>query len=233
MLRHSVNCPERVTRIGVLMPRKITTSKIERICQYCGKTFSVLPFLINHSGAKYCSQQCQRLQMKSAAPKVPIEIRFWKKVKKTDSCWLWTGAKVGWGYGVIGLGSKRDGLESAHRLSWTLHHGPIPVGLNVLHNCPDGDRPDCVNPAHLWLGTLSDNSRDMVRKGRYPAITDPERHGHGEDYRATKFTDESVRKLRERYAVGGVTYLLLANEFGVSDTTIAYIIKRKTWKHVA
>lgn len=113
----------------------------------------------------------------------PPEVRFWAKVNKTDGCWLWTGAThrqgTGKTHGVFSWSGKQS---TAHRFSWELHFGPIPEGLNVLHNCPNGDEPHCVNPAHLWLGTLADNNRDMFAKGRGAV---GERHGshlHGADY---------------------------------------------------
>ena len=64
------------------------------------------------------------------------------------------------GYGMFRI--KRESYL-AHRYSWTLHRGPIPVGLWVLHRC---DVPACVNPGHLFLGTHQDNMDDMKRKGR-------------------------------------------------------------------
>jgi hypothetical protein len=48
----------------------------------------------------------------------------------------------------------------------TLHNGAIPAGLHVLHNCPGGDMPACVNPSHLWLGDHDANMKDMWRKLR-------------------------------------------------------------------
>lgn len=109
-----------------------------------------------------------------------IEERFWEKVNRTDGCWLWTASTRDKGYGAFSY--RKDGRQiqdRAHRFSWVLHNGPIPPGLWVLHNCPDGDNPACVNPAHLWLGTSDDNIRDMNAKGRHVAAGTYIRRGDG------------------------------------------------------
>ncbi len=94
----------------------------------------------------------------------PVAERFWSKVVKTDDgCWGWNGATTPFGYGRMTAGSRGAGLLRAHRVSWELHYGPIPAGLLVLHHC---DNPPCVRPNHLFLGTMLDNSRDAVAKGR-------------------------------------------------------------------
>ena len=95
----------------------------------------------------------------------PPDVRFWNKVDKSageGSCWNWIAYKKRDGYGWFGVHRKE--LILAHRYSWVLSHGAIPAGMNVLHKC---DNPACVNPNHLWLGTLADNNKDMCRKGRY------------------------------------------------------------------
>lgn len=90
------------------------------------------------------------------------EERFWPKVLKTETCWLWQGALVNEsGYGCFRGPNGRNVL--AHRFAWELTNGPIPDGMFACHRC---DVRQCVNPAHLFLGTQQDNIDDMMRKGR-------------------------------------------------------------------
>lgn len=79
-----------------------------------------------------------------------------------DGCWLWTGAKTASGYGLFSV----DGRQMlAHRVAIQWLGGiTLEDHLVVCHRC---DVPPCVNPAHLFLGTRLDNSRDMVAKGRH------------------------------------------------------------------
>lgn len=90
--------------------------------------------------------------------------RFWAKVRKTESCWLWTGAiQSATGYGALQVGTHgRPRAGATHRLSWEMHFGPIPEGMDVCHAC---DVRSCVNPAHLFLGSRLDNMRDSKAKG--------------------------------------------------------------------
>lgn len=92
--------------------------------------------------------------------------RFFSHVNKTDSCWLWIGAKNSDGYGSFHIGSRKDGsckAISAHRMSWILERGEVPSGMCVLHSC---DNPACVCINHLFLGTRDDNNKDRNQKGR-------------------------------------------------------------------
>lgn len=90
-----------------------------------------------------------------------IHTRFFGKFKESPSCWEWLAYRDRKGYGRFMVPGSKTSL--AHRFSWELHRGPIPTGMCVLHRC---DNPPCVNPAHLFLGTLQDNVRDMIQKGR-------------------------------------------------------------------
>ena len=90
-----------------------------------------------------------------------VEHRF---VKKTKTCWLWTGSKIPKGYGRYSFRiNGKHYCKAVHRLAYEQEIGPIPKGLHICHSC---DVRNCVNPAHLWPGTHSENMLDAHRKGR-------------------------------------------------------------------
>jgi hypothetical protein len=93
---------------------------------------------------------------------VDPEERFWARVDKAgpSGCWLWMGAKAR-GYGQFYLNGRN---RKATHVAWLLTHGSIPEGKMACHTC---DNPTCVNPAHIFWGTMSDNILDAVKKGRH------------------------------------------------------------------
>lgn len=146
-----------------------------------------------------------------------LEERFWEKVEKTATCWLWQSALLWNGYGQIDVDGQ---TVRAHRIAWELTHGPISAGMQVLHSC---DTRSCVNPDHLFLGTTQDNTADKVSKQRQSRGT-----GHG---RAV-FNEAQVLDIRSKSAVGTHTYKQLAAEYDCTESAISHIVKRRTWKHI-
>ncbi len=96
---------------------------------------------------------------------MPIEQRFWIKVKKTETCWEWQSILNKYGYGVFCKGPHGPGSRyMAHRIAYELTYGAFDKALFVCHKC---DNRRCVRPDHLFLGTQKDNMRDCCRKNRH------------------------------------------------------------------
>lgn len=147
-----------------------------------------------------------------------LEERFWAKVDKRgpDECWPWLGYIMPNGYGQTSLGGKHI---YAHRTSWMLSGRDIPFGMCVLHKC---DFRRCVNPAHLWIGSVADNDRDRDEKGHT---------AKGEQGGMAKLTTAEVLQIRA-LSKDGVPGIVLSNQFNVSRATICRTIHRRCWSHV-
>lgn len=149
--------------------------------------------------------------------------RFWSKaiIRGQDECWPWTRCKHEFGYGKISVAGR---IELAHRLAWILTHGEVPPGMCVLHTC---DNPPCINPGHLFLGTVADNQRDMESKGRGRGSSLV-----GEQCSAHKLTALQVLEMRVRFA-SGVSPTRLARQFNISKSQAWRICRRQSWTHLA
>lgn len=86
----------------------------------------------------------------------PVE-RAMARVIRVGDCWVWPGATVSGGYGGIRVDGR---YQLVHRLLWEAVNGPVPAGRELGHRCPDGARPDCVNPGHIEAMTHSENMLD-------------------------------------------------------------------------
>jgi hypothetical protein len=106
-------------------------------------------------GAKgMCRRHYDRLQRAGTTTFPTVEERFWAKVDKTETCWLWTGTRTGGNlYGYFRPNSL-GGMKLAHRIAYELLIGLIPAGLELHHRC---ERPECVRPDHLQPVTHREN----------------------------------------------------------------------------
>lgn len=145
-----------------------------------------------------------------ALAKHPLEEKFWARTKRRapDECWLWGGSSDRRGYGLIWVKRRR---RRATHVSWEIEHGAsFPDGLMACHSC---DNPACVNPAHIWAGTMSENILDCVSKGRHVPARSPWNRGITHCIKGHEFTEENtyvtasggrtcricMRRHRERY----------------------------------
>jgi len=152
----------------------------------------------------------------------PVKL-FWLHVNKTDTCWLWTGSKYPNGYGQRSHVSLD---QYAHRTSWILHFGPIPVGQQVLHRC---DVPACVNPEHLFLGHVNDNMQDCINKGRFNLVNFSSHPG--ERHPRSKLTNAIVIEARRLHKTN-VPVKTIAATFNVSLGCIEDVLYGRSWKHI-
>ena len=137
-----------------------------------------------------------------------------------DDCWPWTKGLHTQGYGRC-WDTRVGKVRYAHRLVYELFVGPVPDTLDILHTC---DTPQCVNPAHLRIGTHQENMLDKCAKGR---ANTP----RGERAGQSKLTEDQVRAIRALSA-RGVSQHELARLYRVSQVAIGYVVRRRTWAHV-
>lgn len=159
----------------------------------------------------------------------PTEDRLCDYVARAaaDACWEFNGQRDRKGYGRLSRGRRGEGSTSAHRAAWIAANGAIPAGLCVLHRC---DNPPCCNPAHLFLGTIADNNRDMAEKGRAAKTGKP----LGEHNGNAKLSPDDVRAIRSLWTNPvRPKQRDIAARFGVDQQVVWSVIHRRTWAHVA
>lgn len=157
----------------------------------------------------------------------PLSRPFDDYVDKSGDCWIWTGAISSEGYGTY-----RNG--KAHRIAFERAFGSIPTGMAICHRC---DNPPCVNPVHLFAGTVADNNRDRASKGRSKGTfqsndSHPARLQAGERHWAAKLSASDVETIR-RLRLEGQTVTALGARFGVHHATISRIARHIYRKEVA
>jgi hypothetical protein len=136
---------------------------------------------------------------------VPADV-FESRIKKTATCWLWTGTKNGYGYGIFLLPGETQ--VRAHRYAYEFFSGKkIPLGKIIMHIC---DNPPCVNPAHLRVGTQAENNADTSIKRR---------HNYGLCHWNGRLTDADVADIRSSNKIQSE----IAKDFKISQAHVSRI----------
>lgn len=137
------------------------------------------------------------------------------EVSNQRGCLIWLGRLDNYGRARFG---HRNLI--AARVVWEMGRGPIPEGIDVLHEC---DEPACVNILHLFLGTHQENMQDASRKGRI---------ARGERVSTCKLNPFKVRVIRYLVLKCGWSKRSVGIRFGVSQPQIRKIVERRDWAWV-
>ena len=129
-----------------------------------------------------------------------IRKRFWQKVEKTDSCWVWRAGVDRNGYGKFQVEGRN---MFAHRVSFILSGRNISNGLVIDHICRN---QRCVNPDHMEVVTRQEN----VRRGN-----------------SVKVDRSKIEVIKEKYKTGLFTQTELGNIFGISQNEISMIVNNR------
>lgn len=136
--------------------------------------------------------------------------------RQPNGCVRYTGATNSDGYGVFHL--SRGKQVRAHRVAWEIANGSIPAGMCVCHTC---DFRACINPSHLFLGTVGDNNRDARRKGR--ALGPPRRRGAAHHFAMPLETAAEIRRLHAL----GTNLHAISRAVGIGRHSIRNVIYRR------
>lgn len=139
--------------------------------------------------------------------------RFWQKVNKTDSCWIWTGCKNTYGYGHFRIGKRQLG---AHIASLLIDGVDVPSGVSVLHHC---DNRACVRPDHLYLGDHKQNMKDRQNRKRQAR---GERQGNAKLCELDVWLIKNIDQRQQD----------IADFFGITQASVSAIKTGKNWAHV-
>lgn len=156
-------------------------------------------------------------------------VRFWSRVKRKSSCWLWTANVNHRGYGLFGLrrdcnGERKTVTAVAHRLIFCVSYGLTDISAKdfVCHRC---DVRNCVRPDHLFLGTHESNMKDMALKNRA--------HRPIGNLHHNKVINQDIAlQIWEQYHKECITQKQLAKNLDVNPAIVASVIKKQTWRHV-
>jgi hypothetical protein len=117
-----------------------------------------------------------------------IRFHHYYTVYGEDNCWNWTGPSLDDGRSIFLFQLKQNKQVRivAARLMFELKRGTYNPGVKVCHTC---DNVACVNPNHLFLGTLRTNNTDRNNKNRSARL-------FGESNPRFRFTTEDIENIR-------------------------------------
>jgi len=182
-------------------------SEVHWLCRCdCGKECEVISSALRNSWQKSCG--C----IKDIEEETLLTKFFWKNVKKNDYCWEWTG-KLCNGYGAVEFHKKQF---RAHRLSYIIHNGSIEKNKFICHKC---DNKKCVNPSHLYAGTINDNARDAKERNLIH---------RGEQCVRSKLKEIDILKI----LASKETCRDIAIQYNMNKNYIRKIRNRQAWRHI-
>jgi hypothetical protein len=150
-----------------------------------------------------------------------VKERFEEKFIRSDGCWEWIGGVGSHGYGNFSANGK---ISTSHRFSYEYFVGPIPASLVVCHSC---DNRTCVNPAHLFVGTMAENNADRDSKGRARNGLNPK----GEDSPHATITATTALRIRE-LASQSMKKIDIARSLNLSPYIVYDVCSCRTWMHI-
>lgn len=185
-------------------------------CERCGVDFEYK----RRKTQRFCSSDCSNKRRGDN-----FVARFHASVDRSAGpagCWVWTGSMDKDGYGKVHHYSVGD--TRAHRVAFELNSGlplrSLPSSVLVRHTC---DNPSCCNPAHLLAGSHQDNTEDKVTRNR---------HTKGAGVNTAKVTESDVLEARRLYRFGDVPVKELCFQFGLSKSSMYYLLKGISWSHL-
>lgn len=143
-----------------------------------------------------------------------------ERTETSEGCWIFKNAWTRLGYGMIGLQNGRR--VTASRAAYAAWVGYVPEGMFVCHKC---DNPPCVNPSHLFLGTVQDNNSDATCKGRRKGVNRGESNGM-----STRTQRDAERVIQ--LALAGLSNNEISESTGFPKSWISIVRRGRIWSHI-